>query len=116
MDTLAVFIILFTLFLLNFIISSLTVNEIMEIIQNEDSKSLIYVTPPDDGLETDEDSDQSDDEHMGNLDNLGRKMLLSRAELQKVRNDDKENYIVDESISECSSTTAATNFVEMKNI
>ena len=42
----------------------------------------MYTTPPDDVFDTDIDSDKSDDEHIGNLNNLGRNMLLSKYELQ----------------------------------
>lgn len=85
-------------------------NEILEILEDDDSESLIYVNPPDDGCETEEDSDKSDDEHTGNLNNLGRKMLLSKAELQKVCNDDDNNGndIVDENMPDSFNTTAAT--------
>ena len=44
-------------------------------------RKIIYTPPPDDGFDTDVDSDKLDDEHEGNLNNLGRNMLLSKYEL-----------------------------------
>lgn len=42
----------------------------------------IYVIPPTEAVETDEDLDDSDDEHEGNLNYIGRKMLPTTCEIQ----------------------------------
>lgn len=43
---------------------------------------LLCVVPPNQTYDTDIDSDKSDDEHVGNLNHLGRNMLLSECEVQ----------------------------------
>lgn len=72
-------------------IFSLTVNEVLEMLdkeQDDEYDKLIYVTPPEDGAETDE-------EHEANLNHLGRKMLLSECELQVVCRDNSDIFVVD---------------------
>lgn len=48
----------------------------------------LYVLPPIDGCETDKDSDNSDDEHEGNVNHLGPAMLRTFGEVQTVRRHD----------------------------
>lgn len=55
-----------------------------ELDTNDDGiERLIYVVPPTDGGITDADSDKSDDEHEGNLNHIGRKLLQSSCEVQQ---------------------------------
>lgn len=51
--------------------------------------SNIYILPPDDGNETEADSDQSDDEHQANINNLPRGILSQECEM--VYNDSHED-------------------------
>ncbi|PSN53704.1 hypothetical protein C0J52_02228 [Blattella germanica] len=51
--------------------------QILEEDSNDGEEKLIYTPPPSDGFDTDVDSDKSDDEQEGNLNNLGRNMLLN---------------------------------------
>ncbi|CAG5010352.1 unnamed protein product [Parnassius apollo] len=70
----------------------LTVDEILSALECDEEtdyvENRIYAEPPiEDGL-TDEDSDRSDEEHEPNLNHLGRRLLQSRCELQRVRRAD----------------------------
>jgi hypothetical protein len=47
----------------------------------------VYVTPPTEGVETDADSDKSDEEQDGNLNSHGRDLLQSECEVQAAPND-----------------------------
>lgn len=77
-----------------FVYFRLTLNQILEELENEDDglQRLVYITPPNDGMETDGDSDKSDDEHQGNINNLGRHLLNSICEVQT---EYKPNFDID---------------------
>lgn len=68
---------------------SLKVHEILSALECEDeyvdTERVIYDEPPigQSGQVTDEDSDKSDEEHDGDLNHLGRKLLQSGCELRR---------------------------------
>lgn len=74
-----------------------SVNEILEELEayNDGLQRLIYVVPPNDGADTDADSDKSDDEHEGNLNHLGRNLLNSVCEVQTAIKDDNDTGLQD---------------------
>lgn len=74
--------------ILDFSFFRLTTNEILALLEADDigeidaTERILYVTPPDEGGNvTDVDSDNSDDEHEGDLNHLGRRLLAAECEL-----------------------------------
>lgn len=59
------------------------------------SERRIFVLLPNDGADTDADSDKSDDEHDGNLNHLGRNLLKSVCEVQTAITDDNGEGLED---------------------
>ncbi|KAG8311935.1 hypothetical protein J6590_032909 [Homalodisca vitripennis] len=70
----------------------LSVAEILSELEtcNDDQERHIFVIPPIDGVDTDTDSDLSDDDHEGNLNHLGRNILGSICEVQTACKDDQD--------------------------
>ncbi|XP_022206513.2 chimeric ERCC6-PGBD3 protein-like [Nilaparvata lugens] len=63
----------------------LTLDDVLQELESEDPdglRRLIYITPPDEGADTEVDSDKSDDEAEGDVNHLGRNMLRSICEVQ----------------------------------
>lgn len=66
----------------------------------------IYAIPPIDENDTDQDSDASDEEHEGNLNHLGRKLLCTEAEIH-IQNDDVDSD--DEPLAKYQRTSTSRN-------
>ncbi|KAG8311817.1 hypothetical protein J6590_035900 [Homalodisca vitripennis] len=86
----------------NFVVThqGLTVENILAELEDDDDdgvERLIYVVPPNEFGETDVDSDNSDDEHVGNINNLGRNLLLSECEVQTACSPDESILTVNSS-------------------
>lgn len=63
----------------------------MDIIEDDDFYSPdVFILPPDNTNETDVDSDESDDDHVGNVNHLPRGILRQPCEL--VHDDDDDEY------------------------
>lgn len=67
----------------------LTLSELIDSLEEDDIQSgNIYITPPKDGVDTDIDSDLSDDEHDGNICHLGPAMLRVESEFVPIQHED----------------------------
>ncbi|KAJ8931100.1 hypothetical protein NQ314_016036 [Rhamnusium bicolor] len=84
----------------------LSLYELLEALEeNEDDTCVdIFAIPPEDGNETEQDSDNSDDEHEANLNHLGPNMLRTECVMQQVTNDEQVDEQDDEQEDEYDSS------------
>lgn len=70
----------------------MTLAQLLDCLEEDDAlpESNIYILPPDEGDDTEADSDQSDDEHEANINNLPRGILSQTCEMVYV-NDDEDS-------------------------
>ncbi|CAH0560523.1 unnamed protein product [Brassicogethes aeneus] len=76
----------------------LTLLELIDCLEERDvTGDNIYVTPPQDGEDTDVDSDLSDDKHFGNISHLGPAMLRVESEfVPEIPNEEADEYESDD--------------------
>lgn len=67
--------------------------QLLDCLEEDDNlpESNIYILPPDEGGDTEADSDQSDDEHEANINNLPRGILSQACEMVYANNDEESD-------------------------
>jgi hypothetical protein len=73
----------------------LTLAQLIDFLEEDDfsSRPDVFILPPDNGNETEADSDESHDEHLGNINHLPRGILNQSFEIQEEFESDDEDFL-----------------------